>query len=226
VIVSINQPAYLPWLGYFERIAHSDLHIVLDHVQFEKNSFTNRNKVRTADGWTWLSVPLLTKGHFGDLAINTVKIANERPWGRKHWDTLRFAYRRAPHFEAEAPYWEDVLGREWERLIDLQRETLAHQLQTLGITTQLRWSSELGVGGTKAELVLNLCRHVGATVYVSGALGRDYLDPADFEKAGIELRYQDYEHPVYQQALPGFERYMAALDAIFCLGGDGARELL
>ena len=119
-----------------------------------------------------------------------------------------------------------MLGREWERLIDLQRETLAHQLETLGITTELRWSSELDVGGTKAELVLNLCRHVGATVYVSGALGRDYLDPADFEKAGIELRYQDYEHPVYQQAHPGFEPYMAALDAIFCLGGDGARELL
>lgn len=226
MIVSINQPAYLPWLGYFERILHSDLHIVLDHVQFEKNSFANRNKVRTADGWTWLSVPLRTKGHFGDLAIDRIAIANERPWTRKHWDTLRFSYRRAAHFAGEAAYWEDVYSRRWERLADLQRHTLTHQLDALRIDTPLRSSSALGVGGTKAELVLNLCRHVGATVYLSGPLGRDYLEPTAFEAAGIELRYQDYEHPVYVQAHPGFEPYMAAVDALFCLGPQATRELL
>ena len=74
MIVSINQPAYLPWLGYFERIANSDLHIVLDHVQFEKNSFTNRNKIRTKEGWMWLSVPVKTKGKFGELNINELEI--------------------------------------------------------------------------------------------------------------------------------------------------------
>jgi hypothetical protein len=182
--------------------------------------------MRTADGWTWLTVPLQTKGRFGELAINTVEIANDRPWARKHWDTLRFGYKRAAHFAAEAPYWEDVFGREWTHLIDLQRETLAHQLDVLQITTPLRWSSELGVAGVKDELVLNLCKHVGATVYISGALGRDYLDPAAFEQAGIELRFQDYAHPTYEQAQPGFEPYMAALDAILSLGPDGARELL
>jgi hypothetical protein len=226
MIVSINQPAYLPWLGYFHRIQHSDLHIVLDHVQFEKNSFTNRNKVRTADGWTWLSVPLLTKGKFGDLAIDTIAIANERPWARKHWETLRLAYRKAPHFADESPYWEEVLGRRWERLIDLQRETLTHQLDALDITTELRSSAELGVEGAKAELVLNLCKAVGATVYLSGPLGRDYLDQADFDEAGIELRFHDYTHPTYEQAHPGFEPYMATLDALLTLGRAGTKELL
>ena len=82
MIVSINQPAYLPWLGYFHRIAVSDLHVVLDHVQFEKNSFTNRNKVRTASGTPWLTVPVRSKGRFGDLAINEVDIADGR-WTAK-----------------------------------------------------------------------------------------------------------------------------------------------
>jgi hypothetical protein len=226
VIVSINQPAYLPWLGYFDRILRSDLHIVLDTVQFEKNSFTNRNKIRTPDGWTWMSVPVLTKGRFGDLAISRLEVANERPWARKHWDTLRFNYARAPHFADHAAFWESVFERRWERLLELQRVTIDHVLSTLGIGTRLASSSELGTGGAKDELVLNLCREVGATVYLSGPLGRDYLVPERFAEAGIELRYHDFVHPAYPQAHPGFEAYMAAVDAIFCLGADGCRALL
>ena len=151
VIASINQPAYLPWLGYFDRILRSDVHIVLDHVQFEKNSFTNRNKVRTPDGWTWLSVPVQTKGRFGDLAIDRLEVANERPWARKHWDTLRFNYRRAAHFDAEAPFWEDIYARHWERLLDLQRTTLDQALARLGIGTRLLSSAALGVGGDEGR---------------------------------------------------------------------------
>jgi hypothetical protein len=224
VIVSINQPAYLPWLGYFHRILRSDLHIVLDHVQFEKNSFTNRNKVRTRDGWTWLSVPVQTKGRFGDVAIDRLAIANERPWARKHWDTLRFNYQRAAHFEPA--FWEDAYARPWERLAELQRVTTGHQLQALGIATPLASSAELGAGGAKDALVLNLCRAAGATVYLSGPLGRDYLVPERFAAAGIELRFHDYAPPRYEQAHPGFEPYMAAVDALFCLGGDATRALL
>lgn len=108
MIVSVNQPAYLPWPGYFHRIAVSDTHVVLDHVQFEKNSVTNRNKVRTATGWSWLTVPLRTKGRFGDLAIRSVEIDNATDWRTRHWKTLRQSYGRAPHFAAHAAYFEDV----------------------------------------------------------------------------------------------------------------------
>ena len=96
MIVSINQPAYLPWLGYFHRIAVSGAHVVLDHVQFEKNSFTNRNKVRTAGGWCWLTVPVRTKGRFGDLAIRSLEIDNSTDWRARHWKTLYQSYKRAP----------------------------------------------------------------------------------------------------------------------------------
>jgi hypothetical protein len=224
VIVSINQPAYLPWLGYFHRIAAADLHVVLDHVQFEKNSFTNRNKIRTREGWTWLTVPLQTKGRFGDLAIDEVLIARDDRWRRKHWDTMRFAYAKARAFADEAEYWEAVYGRPWERLADLQRETTGHVLEALRINTPLRFSSELQVTGAKADLVLGLCRELGATTYLSGPLGRDYLDEDAFARAGIEVRYDDYAHPVYPQAHPGFEPAMAAVDLIFN-HGDRAAEI-
>src|SRR4051812_40502325 len=103
MLLSINQPAYLPWLGYFDRIARSDAHVVLDHVQFEKNSFTNRNKIAAANGPQWLTVPLLTKGKFGDLAINRIEIDNGQAWRKKHWASLSQVYCKAPHWQAYAP---------------------------------------------------------------------------------------------------------------------------
>ena len=99
MIISINQPAYLPWLGYFERIERSDIHIVLDHVQFEKNTFVNRNKIRTKDNVIWLTVPLSTKGKFGKLQINNLEIASQINWQRKHWQTIRTCFSRAKYFK-------------------------------------------------------------------------------------------------------------------------------
>jgi hypothetical protein len=225
VIVSINQPAYLPWLGYLHRIAVSDLHIVLDHVQFEKNSFVNRNRVRTAQGPTWLTVPVLTTGRFGELPIESLEIDNGRDWGAKHWQTLKQNYGRAPHFAGHAPFFEALYRRSWTRLADLMREVNGHLMATLGIATPLRASSQLGVGGAKGELVLNLCKAVGAKTYLSGPLGRGYLDPARFAEAGIELRYHDYRHPTYPQRQPGFEPNMSVVDLLFNCG-ERSREIL
>jgi hypothetical protein len=225
VIVSINQPAYLPWLGYFERIARSDLHIVLDHVQFEKNSFTNRNKVRTKDGATWLTVPLATKGRFGDLAIHGLDFAPHDAWQKKHWATLRMNYARAPFFKAYAPTYEALYTRPWPGFGAMVRGFLEQHLSDLGIATPLRFSSEMSVRGTKSELVLNLCREVGANTYLSGALGRDYLDESSFTDAGIAVCYQDYAHPEYAQSWPGFVSHLSALDLLFN-HGPASREVL
>lgn len=224
MIVSINQPAYLPWLGYFHRIAVSDLHIVLDHVQFEKNSFSNRNKVRTAAGWAWLTVPLHTKGRFGNLALDSIAIA-DTPWAHKHWQTLRHNYSRAGFFAAHAGAFEAAYATPPSRLADLTREMTRYQLDALGIRTPLLFSSEMNVPGRKDELVLNLCQAVGATIYISGPLGRSYLRPERFADAGIRVVYHDYRHPIYPQAYPGFEPCMAAIDLLFNCGPE-SRQIL
>lgn len=223
MIVSINQPAYLPWIGYFHRIAQADVHIVLDHVQFEKNSFTNRNKVRTAQGWTWLTVPVATKGHFGDLPINKLQIARDERWRSKHWQTIRFNYSRSPHFGEYSAFFEETYSSEWGRLDDLMEHINTYVLRhALRIPTRIVRSSELSVTGTKSELVLNLCRAVGADTYLSGPLGRDYLDELHFRDAGITIRYHDYVHPVYPQIHGGFEPYMAIIDLLFNCGTRSA----
>jgi hypothetical protein len=218
MIVSINQPAYLPWLGYFHRIAISELHIVLDRVQFEKNSFTNRNKFRIKDGWCWLTVPVKTKGKFGQLSINHLEIDNTSRWAEKHWATVRFNYGRAPYFSEHAAFLERVYSQPWTCLNDLMREITTYILRAFGITTRLLYSSEMEVEGTKDELILALCRSVGATNYISGPLGRDYIRGELFEQAGVRVVYHNYRHPTYSQVYAGFEPYMSAVDLLLNCG--------
>lgn len=177
MIVSINQPAYLPWLGYFDRIRRSDLHIVLDHVQFEKGSYTNRCRIKQRDGREmWLTVPV-EKGK----PINETKIIGTT-WKRKHEAALRQAYEYELDF-GTGP--SDNLMRAVEAALPWQFETRAVP------TTYSSWhgGSKLGV---KSDLVLNLCKNVGADTYLSGPQGRNYLDLPAFDKAGIEVLYHDY----------------------------------
>lgn len=222
MIVSINQPAYLPWLGYFDRVARSDLHIVLDNVQLEhrtKTAFTNRNRVRTKEGWGWLTVPVKTAGLDQPL-INAVEIDNTRSWAQKHWRTLLQAYAHAPHFAQHRAFFESYYRHPWVRLDDLLRQGTAYLLDALGIATPVLYSSEMGVEGCKSELILNLCQEAGATHYLSGPFGRGYLDMEAFERAGISIDYHDYVHPRYPQAHPGFEPYMSVVDLMFNCGEE------
>lgn len=215
MIVSINQPAYIPWLGYFERIARSDVHIVLDHVQFEKNSMVNRNKIRTKSGWCWLTVPLKTKGMFGDLAIKDIQTSDQVCWAQKHLKSIQLNYSRAPFFSSLFPALEEALLGPTSHLSPLiDRLTKALCLE-LGIHTPFKYSSELNPQQAKSSLVLELCQKVGATTYLSGSFGKDYLDVESFEDGNIGVTYQEYAHPEYRQAYPGFESHMSVIDLIF-----------
>ena len=227
MIVSINQPAYLPWLGYFHRIASSNLHIVLDHVQFEKNSFINRNKVKGANGACWLTVPVQTKGKFGNLPIHSVLIdRNNRGWMRKHWQTILHGYRKSSFFHLYSSFFEEVYDGEWSTLIDLCDKINCYILDALSIDTKIIYSSQMNVEGSKDELILNLCQQVNADVYLSGSLGRNYLDVNKFLNSGIQVVYQDYEHPSYSQCFGNdFEPYLSIIDLMFNHGVN-SREIL
>ena len=208
MIVSIHQPAYLPWLGYFDRIAKSDLHIVLDHVQYEKNSFINRNRIQVG----WLTIPVRQ----GKRPITEVEVAG--PWVEKHHKTITQTYGKTPFFPehlVEALY--DV----WhERLMETLRPHLDLWLEILGIDTPVVYSSEMEAEGQKAELIANLCQQVGATTYLSGPYGRDYLTKFD-----IPIQYHDYAHPIYQQEGKIFTSHLSVLDLV-CYAGPGSLKVL
>lgn len=226
MILSINQPAYNPWLGYFERIARSDVHVVLDHVQFEKNSFTNRNKIRAKNSSIMLTIPLATKGQFGDLAVNRLKFAEPTKWRAKHWASIKMNYSRCPCFdELKGPY-EDIYSKEWTGYMPFVKALLFQHLADLGIGTQIVFSSQMQATGSKSNLILNLCNAIGSKSYLSGALGRDYLNADLFAEAGISIEYQDYDHPVYSQAWPGFYSHLGIFDLLFNHGETSLDILL
>ncbi len=216
------QPAYLPWLGYFDRLQRSDLHIVLDTVQLEhqtKTAFTHRNRVRTVTGWSWLTVPVRTAGHHA-TPIRDIMIAPSSGWARKHATTLRQSYGRTPHWQGLAPLVDDVYAREWTHLIDVLAASTPALCTALGVRTPMVSASSLGVTGAKGELVMALCRAVGATTYLSGPFGRDYLDEAAFDRAGIALAYHDYQHPAYTQGASPFVPYLSVVDLLAHHGPD------
>ena len=220
--VSINQPAYLPWLGYFDRIASSDIAIVLDSVMIEKGSYTNRNKMRSGNGWSWLTVPIKASGQ---PLISEVQIDNQRDWRKKHFQLVNQAYAKARHSARHMEWINDLYSREWKELNELLTYTNSYFLGALSIRTKIIHSTALKVAGTKSELVLNLCKEVGATEYISGPFGIDYLDLPSFERAGILVTFQDYKHPVYEQCQGGFESHMSILDLLLNCGSASGQIL-
>jgi hypothetical protein len=225
MVVSINQPAYLPWLGYYHRIALSDVFVLLNHVQFEKNSFTNRNKIRTAQGWCWLTIPLKTSGKFGELNIDSIQI-EESNWTKKHLETIRMNYSKCTYFNEYFPQLSELYQQKWTYLSPMLEEMNQMFLGWLGIKTRILKSSDLGIESKKSDLVLDICKFCKADTYFSGSLGRNYLNQADFRSAGIEVVFQEYHHPVYSQRYPGFESYMGIVDLLMNHGKDSLNILM
>lgn len=223
MIVSISQPRYLPWLGYIERLAQCDLFIHLDTVQYSPRDWENRNRIKTAQGTTWLTVPVKA-GH--RARIPDVLIDNEQGWQYRHWETLKTAYGRAPFFKTYASAFEAIYcERAWDTLTEWNLAALETVCGCLGISPQTTMASTLEPGGAGSELILNLCRQVGATVYLSGSQGRNYLDQTAFAAANIEIQYQDYVHPVHPQVHGAFVPNLAVVDLLFNCGPRSLKML-
>lgn len=211
MILSAHQPAYLPWLGYFEKIARSDVFVYLDTVQFEKNSFINRNRLKTPQGVKWLTVPVKLKGHIDSNLMET-QIDDAQPWRIKHLKTIEMNYRKAPFFLVRFPALQNLILEPEQLLSEMCWQQLMFWLSELNITTKVVRSSELAVNSSKSDLVLDLCKYFEADHYLSGAFGRDYLDELAFTASGVKVEYQNFKHPVYSQLWGEFEPYLSVLD--------------
>lgn len=216
--VAVLQSNYIPWRGYFDIVHDADLFVFYDDVQFTKNDWRNRNRIKTASGPAWLTVPV---GQDIGRRICDVEIPDAR-WQEKHWKTLSQAYARAPHFARYRPFLEDAyLGRRWESLSALNRHLVEGVSRELGIATRFGDSRDYTLEGQGSDRLLKLLRAVGATRYVSGPAARAYLDEAAFASAGIEVAWKSYEgYPDYPQVHPPFEARVSALDLLFSRGPD------
>ncbi|MBV8051612.1 MAG: WbqC family protein [Acidobacteriaceae bacterium] len=221
--VAIAQPTYLPWLGYFDLIDQVDAFVVLDHVQFEKQSWQQRNRIKTPHGLQWLTVPVVFRGRFGQ-SIREVEIRDTEFW-RKHLRSTEVNYRRAPFFAEYFQEFSELLKcPERSRLLDLNVRLIEWFMSILSIRTPLLFSSELNVPGRRTELLANMCLGLGATTYVSPIGSAAYLlaEIDLMERHSIEVRFHNYEHPEYRQLFSPFLPYASILDLLF---NEGERAL-
>lgn len=218
--VAILQPGYLPWLGFFDQMASVDVFVYYDDVQFDKHGWRNRNRIKVPNGFAWLTVPVLHKGK-DKPSVNEILIDNSRDWKRKHLLTLRQAYARSPVAGRYLQELEHLLGQAWAGLAELDIAAIGLMRTWLDVRTRTERSSTLGIGGGQSDRLLKICRHFGATTYLSGASARDYLDVRLFEAEGVRVEWQTYEHPVYTQQHGPFLPYLSALDLVL---NEGTRS--
>ena len=218
--VVVLQPGYLPWLGFFDQLRRSSVFVYYDDVQYDKHGWRNRNRIKTQNGPQWLTVPVRTSGPNRLPRIADVEIDNRTPWARKHIQSIRQAYARAPHLSRYLPALEDVLHRRWERLVDLDLACAGLIASWLGIERQIERSSILRVDGDRTARLVNICRHFGATRYLSGDAARAYLDVPLFQREGITVEWQQYAHPTYPQLHGDFVPFLSAIDLLLNCGEE------
>jgi hypothetical protein len=229
--VTGHQPTYLSWLGLFDKIAMADQFVIVDTVAMDGSSdtsFENRNRILTRSGPLWLTVPVY---RVRDQPLSDIRVCNEQHWRRKHWRSIELAYAKAPFWEMYSPWLLAFYGgcdgphghsknaMIFTHLVDLCEVMLRRFISWLGISTIIRRASTMDLAGTKSELVLDMCKKLGADRYVFGALGANYADVATFKAAGVEPIFQSYRHPTYQQQWGGaFVPNLSVLDLLMNVG--------
>ena len=225
MILSGQQPNYLPWIGYFHKVSRSDKHVLVDNVQYNKKHITNRNRIKAPEGAIYLTVPVLTKGKFYQK-INEVKINNDEPWQKKHWKKIYYFYGKAPFFKDYIGFFEDVYEKKkWTLLVDLNIAILEYLFETLDIKVPVYLASERNITGQKNDLIVNLVTNMECDTYLSGLGATKYIDEQYLRSKGIQHKFQIFNHPQYPQMWGDFIPNLSVIDLLFNTGPEAKRIL-
>lgn len=226
--VAIHQPNFLPWIGYFHKMANCDTFVLFDNVQLPTGkSYITRNLIKTNNGAKWLTVPVANKGEA--ILIKDAKIAVDNRWQRKHIQSIKFAYQKAPFFNDYIKDIENVYSKEWTGISDFNIAFIKLINEFLGIKTKILLSSEITsdeLGGL--EKIFDILEKLGADTYFSGSGSgsKRYILPEDFKKRRIDLVFQDFVHPIYPQLGKGFISNLSIIDLLFNCGPDSLKIML
>jgi hypothetical protein len=222
MIVAAHQPQYLPWLGYFDKISRADVFVLLDTVQYKKNEWQNRNRIKGAQGPQWLTVPVSFRH---PQRISEVGVCGAH-WQRKHYQSLLVNYRRAPHWARLDGFFRELYAVPWQGLSELNVCAVKGLASLLGISTPIHLASSLGRMPEDPDgRLIALARHFGADTYLAGSGGRDYMDLEQFARAGVEVRFQAYDHPRYDQLFGEFVSHLSIVD-LLCNHGEESLSIL
>ena len=226
MIISAHQPAYLPWFGYIHKILISDKFILLDEVQFEKNSFINRNYIMSKNGPILLTVPLKLKDHLQKRIVD-IEISGHIKWQKKHFNSIYLNYKKSSYFKNHISFFEELYEKEWTYINELNNEILLYILKCLNIRTQIIKMSELSIEGKKNELIINCCKSLGAKKFIFGENGKEYADLKSAKKNKINYLFQIFDSEncySYRKMKP--DKNLSILDPLFNLDNNRIKDLL
>lgn len=223
MIVFVHQPEYIPWLGFFDKLARCNLFVIYDDAQFVHGGYHNRNRIRTNKGWRWITIPIV---HNHPQMIKDVKISGNQ-WVKEHLQFLAQNYEKTPYFRTYFPIIEDALNFDHELLIGLNLHLLRNIAEALGINVEMIRSSEFPYHGQeKNEKLISMCKFMGADTYLSGSGGKAYVDEKAFSEGNIKLQWHKYTHPTYPQGFDGFQANMSIVDLLFNVGPQAKEVIL
>ncbi len=222
----ILQPSFIPWRGYFHQIQRADLFVFYDCVQYDKRGWRNRNRIKTAQGAQWLTIPVGAGGSHQGLRIEDVMLASDNSWRKRHLTTITHAYRKAEFWRDYAPLVEEIYSLPGPRLADITCAATEIIARRLGIAhTRFLRSSSLDAQGDKTDRLLDILGKVGATHYISGPSARNYIEADKFVAADITLEYMAYDYPDYPQLHGTFDGQVSILDLLLNVGPDVPRYI-
>lgn len=226
--VAILQSNYIPWKGYFDIIASVDEFIFYDEMQYTKNDWRNRNKIKTQNGLIWLTIPCETKGTIDNFQrICDTKITDKR-WAKKHWNSIQNSYAKAPYFREYKSFFENLYNEcaEEDYLCKVNYKFIYAINKLLKIETKISFSQDYGLIEGKTERLVDLVKKAGGTSYLSGPAAKDYIDENLFKEANIELEWMDYSgYAEYPQLFQPFEHGVTILDLIFNMGNEARKYM-
>ncbi len=222
---AISQSNYLPWKGYFDLIRLMDRFVLYDSVQYTRRDWRNRNRIKTAAGVQWLTVPVEVKGKYLQTIRETV--VSDPEWARVHWRTLEHAYGKTPYFRQYAEELRTIYATFGPKLSDVNYVLLTYLCRQFDIHTPILWDSEFDLSEPDPSLrLLSICKQIGADEYWSGPAAKAYLNVAAFEAAGVSVEWKSYAgYPEYPQHYPPFDHAVSALDVLFHMGPDSPKYL-
>jgi hypothetical protein len=219
----VHQPQYLPWLGYFDKIDRADSFCFLDNVQYKKNEWQNRNRIKTANGWQWVTTPVLYQF---PQKINEVKINSRVNWKRKHFQALLTNYRKAPFFNDYFDFFEQVYSKNWDSLSELNIYLILKILKMLDLENKSTvLASDLQLSEDPTDRLIDICKKLGGDIYLSGPDGIKYMDTERFYQRGIKIIVQDFKHPDYPQLFGEFQSHLSIVDLLFNCGPGSIQKI-
>lgn len=226
-LVVIHQPDFIPYIGFFDRLAKADIYVVLDNVQYVRGSrdhWTNRDMIKTRKGEKWITVSV--KKEHREVKIKDVMLAEESAWRNRCKCLLKENYIRAKYYNDIKTYVEKMFDYQCEYLIDFNLNIIRMINELLGINIEILRASEIGGQGQKDELLIDIMKKIGQTKYLSGVGAKAYCNEELYVKNNIEIIWQDFQHPIYPQQFGEFIPYLSIIDLLFNCGIEKSCRIL